>query len=352
VGGFLEGGGPQYASPYYVSPDGTALGLGTEGDPMDLDTAMTIAQNGETIICMDGIYTDDSVVLGKTGVSLTIQADTGARPVFVHSDGQPPEVDRKSNTTVTDLWFGGTKPGAVLGSKAVQNGSGGGFTDCTFWGYIQGIINGSDAHGNIYRRNRFVNCGYQNLHHPLYIANMNSSLPEHGVLSEENIMVGSEGYSVHYYHEPAYGLAQYNFMGDCRDGLALQGDESGPVSGNRNIIWGATGSTLYNICASGNCDHNVFHGCPQPSTPGGTINETRTFDNNYFHGVVTNGSNPITWQDADVSANFGKTPAQIDAAISALETAFAGTVQQIHDSATIEPHFATLKAVIDTWKLQ
>jgi hypothetical protein len=35
-----------------------------------------------------------------------------------------------------------------------------------------------------------------------------------------------------------------------------------------------------------------------------------------------------------------------------LASAFTQTVQQIHDDATIETHFATLKAVIDTWKLQ
>jgi hypothetical protein len=326
--------------------------MGTPQLPLGLDDAMALAQVGETIIVMDGTYTDDTVTLGKTGVSLTIQADTGARPVFVHSDGEPPAVDRKSNTTVIGLWFGGARPASDVGSRTAVNGAGGGFTDCTFFNYINGVQNGSDAHGNIYRRNRFVNCGSGAFYHPLYIANMNSILPEHGVLSEENIMVGCEGFSVHYYHEPAYGLAQYNFIGDAQDGLALQGDESGPVSGNRNIIWGATGSTLYNICTTGNCDHNVFHGCPQPPTPGGTINESRTFDNNYFHGVTTNGSNPVTWQDADVETNFGKTPAQIDTAISALETAFGGTVQQIHDSATIETHFATLKAVIDTWKLQ
>jgi hypothetical protein len=83
--------------------------MGTPQLPLGLDDAMALAQDGETIIVMDGTYTDDTVTLGKTGVSLTIQADTGARPVFVHSDGEPPAVDRKSNTTVIGLWFGGAR---------------------------------------------------------------------------------------------------------------------------------------------------------------------------------------------------------------------------------------------------
>lgn len=298
---------------------------------------------------MDGIYTDDTVTLGKPNTTMTIRADTGARPIFVHSDGKPPAVDRRANTTVIGLWFGGTRPADGTGAKTAVNGAGGGFTDCTFFGYISGLINGSDAHGNIYRRNRFVRCGYGLLNHPLYVANLNSSQQSDGVLSEENIIVGCEGYSVHYYHEPSYGLAQYNFMGDCLYGLAIQGDLVGP-SANRNIVWTCTNAPLYHS-APGTCDHNVWRGCSQPNP--GTLGGAKTFDTNYFVSPVpTAGTNPVTWQEADVVSNLGNSSANIDAAISALETAFGQTVQQIHDDATIETHFATLKAVIDTWKLQ
>jgi hypothetical protein len=245
---------------------------------------------------------------------------------------------------VTGIWFGGLRPASDTGYRTVTNGVGGGFTDCTFFGYINGIQNGSDAHGNIYQRNRFVNCGYGLLLHPLYVANLNSSQQSDGVLSEENIFVGCEGYSVHYYHQPSYGLAQYNFIGDALYGLALQGDVSGPVSGNRNIIWGVSDTPLYNVTETGTCNNNVWQGCSQPSTPDS--------DNYFVDPVPTAGTNPHIWQEADVVSNLGKSSAQIDAAISALESAFTQTVQQIHDNATIETHFATLKAVIDTWKLQ
>jgi hypothetical protein len=295
------------------------------------------------MVLLDGIYT----VSADLTINRNMRADTNARPTFVHEDGYPPTVGIGNGVTVDGIWFGGLRPASDAGSRTISMGVNAIVRDCTLFGYINGIQNGDNAHGNTYRRNRFVSCGYGAFQHPLYVANMNSTLPEHGVLSEENIMVGCEGFSVHYYHEPAYGLAQYNFIGDAQDGLALQGDADGPVSGNRNIIWGATGSPLYDICVSGSCDHNVWHDCSQPSAGG-----AGTFDNNYFHGVTTNGTNPATWNDSDVETNFGKTPAQIDAAIAALETAFAQTVQQIHDDATIETHFATLKAVIDTWKVQ
>lgn len=264
--------------------------------------------------------------------------------MIVGADGYPPDVLVASNAVVSHLWIGGTKPASEVGARTVQMGQNALVEDCTFFGYINCISNGSDAHGNIFRRNRLVNCGYLDHWHPLYIANGNSSLPEHGVLSEENIMVGCDGYSVHYYHEPSYGVAQYNLMGNCRNGLALQGDMRGPVSGNRNIIWGVSQWPLYNSTSLGTCNNNVWQGCSQPSVPD---------DSNYFVSPVpTAGTNPVVWQEADVVSNLGNSSANIDAAIAALEAAFTGTVQQIHDDVVIETHFATLKAVIDTWKLQ
>lgn len=293
---------------------------------------------------LDGVYILDVL---NAQANVDISAVAGARPIVVHSDGGPPAVSIGSNCEVSGIWFGGLRPASDVGARTIVMGQNSVVRDCTLFNYINGIQNGDNAHGNIYRRNRFVVCGYGAFYHPLYVANMNSSQQSDGVLSEENIMVGCEGFSVHYYHEPAYGVAQYNFIGDAQDGLAVQGDDSGPVSGNRNIIWTASGSPLYDIVSSGNCNNNVWRGCSQPSAGG-----AGTFDNNYFVSPVpTAGTNPVVWQEADVVTNLGNSSANIDAAISALETAFAQTVQQIHDDATIETNFATLKAVIDTWKL-
>lgn len=294
---------------------------------------------GDRVIFADGVYS----VTGTLTIKGNYEAAVGARPVIVDGDGYPPAVSRLSGYTVTGLWFGGLRPANDTGYRTVVNGAGGGFTDCTFFNYINGIQNGDDAHGNIYRRNRLVGCGYGALLHPIYIANVNSSGESDGVLTEENIVVGSlGGYGIQLYHEPDYAVAQYNFIGDSVNGLAIEGDAGGPVSGNRNIIWGASGTPLYNVTELGTCDYNVWQGCDQPNTPD---------DGNYFvDPVPTSGTNPHVWQESDVQSNLGKSSAQINAAISALETSFAADAATIQADATIEMNFAVLKAVIDAWK--
>lgn len=323
---------------------------------MDLIAAMAAANPGDTIELQDGIYHLDGITtLGPASTPdnpTTITAASGARPIITTTDGYPPAISILSGVTVSGIWFGGTRPTEVSGSKTITPGSGCIVEDCTLFGYINGIQNGSDAHANIYRRNRFVNCGYQRLSHPIYIANLNSAGPEDGCLVEECICVGCQGYSIHLYHEPSYGLAQYNFIGAALYGLALQGDQQGPVSGNRNIIWSATNAPLYYNTTTSNLDHNVWGADIVESINPGTLSEVRTMEANYFVSPTpTKGTNPVVWQETDVVANLGTSSAVIDAAIAALITKFGQTTQQIHDDATIEAEFTTLKSVIDTWKL-
>jgi len=326
----------------YVSPSGTPAGRGTPSSPMDLSTALIHHPDDGTVAFMDGIY-EVSGEFSDLEVSGTFLAHTGSRPIVTRSDGSPPSISIQSGAVVRGMWFGGIRPESDDGARTITVGSGCTVEDCTLFGYINGIQNGADAHGNVYSRNRFVNCGYQLHWHPIYIANLNSAGPEDGCLVEESICVGCEGYSVHFYHEPSYGLAQYNFIGRALYGLALQGDQQGPVSGNYNIIWGVTNAPLYNSTTLGTCDHNVWQGCGQPNTPD---------DQNYFVSPVpTSGTNPVVWQEADIVSNLGTSSAAIDVAIGALVTKFGQTTQQIHDDTTIEAEFTTLKSVIDTWKL-
>jgi hypothetical protein len=130
--------------------------------------------------------------------------------------------------------------------------------------------------------------------------------------------------------------------------MAFQGDATGPVSGNGNIVWGvANGGVTLSCGADGTRDRNIWQGCSQPNFgPYGTAS-----DNCFVSPVPTAGTNPHIWQEADVLSNLGNSSANIDAAISALESAFGQTVQQIHDDATIEPQFDVLKSVIGSWKL-
>jgi hypothetical protein len=296
----------------------------------------------------DGLYSIDTsggpLILPKGTV---IQSADGARPTLIGSDGFPPAIDIQSGAIVRGIWFGGTHPSDSLG-KTITMGSGCLVEDCTLFGYTNGIQNGSGAMGNVYRRNRFVKCGYQDLWHPIYIANLNSAGSADGCLVELNIMVGCEGYSIQLYHQPSYGVAKNNFMGDCRNGLAIQGDQGGPVSGPHNIIWGASQWPLYFSVTTGNIDGNVWQGCTQP-----LIGGDGSMDHNHFVGTVpTAGTNPSVWQESDVLANFRQSSSDIDAAIAALEASFTADVTTIHADATIEPNFALLAGVIQMWAAQ
>lgn len=297
---------------------------------------------GDTLILRDGVYEIDSLVIAPSGTrkGLTICAEDGARPIIVGTDGYPPSVSVGSNVTIRGVWFGGNRPADNTGSRTIVIGSGSTMEDCVLFNYINGIQNGSDAHGNTYRRIKFVNCGYEFYHHPIYVANFNSSLPEHGVLTEDCIVVGGEGFGVHYYHQPSYGVAQYNFIGGTQNALALQGDGQGPVSGNYNIIWGVSGVPLYRSTALGSCDGNVWYSCGKPDTPG---------SGNYFIAPVeTSGTDPVVWQVGDVLTNLGHSVDDINTAVTSTLAAFSGkTAAQVHAS---EISFALFESVILNWK--
>lgn len=305
-------------------------------------------QPGDTLEVGDGLYSvvadHNAPMIFPPGV--TIKASPGTRPLLIGSSTNPPAIAIGDGTTVSGLWFGGVRAVTNVNAPTITMGKGCLVEDCTLFGYANGIQNGSDAHGNVYRRNRFVRCGFGDLSHPLYVANLNSSKLADGCLAELNIMVGCQGYSVHFYHQPSYGVAQNNFMCDCRNGLAIQGDIGGPVSGNHNIIWSVSQWPLYYSVTTGTCDGNAWRNCPQPSGSGPSMDSEKFINTPHF------GTNPVDWQENDVVSNFGVGSSDIDAAIAALEASFAGTVQQIHDDATIEPNFALLAGAVQTWAAQ
>jgi len=296
---------------------------------MSISDALATVVSGDTLVLLDGVYTLDTMAI--TG-GVTVLANSGARPVIAGSDGTP-VVTLGDGVYMSGVWFGGTRKETESGS--VNMGSNCIVEDCVLFNGHDGMF--LDNLGCVIRRVKFIDCGKDALWHPLYVRSTDN-------LVEECIVVGGEGYGLHLYHEPARSLAKYNFVGNVHQGLALQGDNSGPVSGDRNIIWTVSATPLYNVTSLGTCNNNVWQGCSQPQVPDA--------DNYFVDPVPTSGTNPVVWQEADVVTNLGNSSANIDAAIAALETAFAQTVQQIHDDATIETHFATLKSVIDTWKLQ
>jgi hypothetical protein len=340
LGCFLGGGvvPPEQPTDIYVTPNG--IGIGTEANPASLSAALETVTSGMTIHMNDGIYTQDAMMI-PAGV--TAQPVDGARPIVVHSDGSPPTVEFGAGCSVTGIWFGGTKfadeNGRII---AFLTGGGANVEGCTFWGYSQGM-GGWVGSSNLITKNRFVDCGYGGLQHDIYCSNSGDTQ------ISEGIHIGGAGYKIHLYHNPEGLTIRANFMAASADSdMAIQ---QGNDTITHNILWGPVTASYWN---ADNCvfSKNIFGADRSPFTDITDGDPTNTADGNVFcNGQTPFGTNPQTWDEAAIATNLGKTKAQIDAAISALETAFGQTVQQIHDDATIESNFAVLKAVIDTWKV-
>ncbi|HLE91769.1 MAG TPA: right-handed parallel beta-helix repeat-containing protein [Anaerolineales bacterium] len=287
---------------------------------------------------LDGIYTQDTMTV-PSGVN--VQAVAGSRPVVIHSDGSPPGLQFGAGCSVTGVWFGGTKFADENG-RIINFLSGGGATvdGCTFFGYSQGM-GGWVGSSNLITKNRFVNCGYDGLWHDIYCSNSGNTE------ISEGIHVGGAGYKIHLYNNPEGLTIRANFMGGSTvSDMAIQ---QGNDTIANNILWGEVVASYWN---AENCifSKNIFGPDRAYFTD---VSSNNTADGNVFcNGQTPFGTNPQTWDAAAIATNLGKTKSEIDMAISTLIAAFSQTVQQIHDDAMIETHFATLKAVIDAWKLQ
>jgi hypothetical protein len=335
--------------PLYASPAGS--GSGTQADPASLTAALA---KGQSFYMLDGIYNSLDTINIQSGVF--IRAATGARPVITRTDDKPPAVEMAANSRLYNIWLGGLRDEEI--STELHPGNNSVIEDCVFCNYVEAIGEGAAA-GVTYRRNKFIGCGSGELSHSLYINNA----VDHTASVLENIFIGGEAYHVHIWHNATNTPVRNNFSSGADFCVVPQGANH-IVEGN--IFWKPS-SPGYPVNLSTGTDRtytNNYHG---PIASGSLRNghldwfgaaipgDVTASGNHYYTNTLEPGydpNSPTTTNDGDEGTLLGKSTAQIDAAISALETAFAGTVQQIHDSATIETHFATLKAVIDTWKLQ
>jgi hypothetical protein len=346
---------------FVVSPDGLAANTGTQSSPMDLRTGLDSISTGETLMLMDGIYPIASpFTLGRDFNAAThIQAAPGARPVLTTSGNKCPAVTVGKYLDVTGLWFGGTRDEDQLTELQVHTDVT--LQDCVLFNFVEGIGEGTGTRCT-YQRNKFINCGKGILSHSIYINNA----VDHTAEILENIFVGGQAYHIHLWHDPTNTEIRNNFSGDAEYCLAAQGNDH-IMDGN--ILWkpNNAGYPILLSTGTGKAYSNNYHGPIASSGPDSEVNghlswfgntipvDVTVSGNHYYNNTLEPGhdtGSPTTTNDGDEVTHLGKSAAQIDAAISALETAFGQTVQQIHDDATIETHFATLKAVIDTWKAQ
>jgi hypothetical protein len=368
VGNFLEGGDPVTPDltlpEFYVEPSGK--GIGTQLNPTNLEAVLS---TGKDINMLDGVHQIDVEV--NVPANVVLKAVSGARPIITRSDNKPPRVHLNAGTMVNGIWFGGSKETVVERPITLNNDAT--IQDCTFFGYYGGIAEGGNSN-HLFEGNRFINCGTAGHYHDLYISG-----DTHAKIYD-NIFIGGEGYKIHLWHEAANADIQGNFVAECLLGLVLQHSTNQAIN---NIFWNDTvrpmsthliaGMFLHNLFGhrtdgTGKWDHQMNGG---EGDLGLTVDRCGYIGDRYLdtttwpgsevyvgpyngdgHVLPAAGTNYIRYAVEDLPALLGYSEAQIDAAVEALEQAFAQTVQQIHDDSTIETHFATLKAVVDAWKLQ
>jgi hypothetical protein len=282
---------------------------------------------------------------------VTMQPVIGARPVIVHSDGSPPRVHLYAGAVLDGVWLSGVKLGS---DRPITLNDGTKIKNCVIHNYYGGIAEGGNTNHE-FTNNRFISCGSGSFYHDMYISNGHAP---GGCLIQGNIHIGGEGYKAHLFNGvnsayPSNVQLLNNFYADGQWSAAAYGTSH---TIQDNIFWSDTQITItlqdestfdFSHNVIGLHTHRVFYkGNPGQSAANNAIVDGAP--SVLFSDEI--GTNLSVWQESDIVTNLGKSSAQIDSAIAALETAFGQTVQQIHDDATIEGQFTTLKAVIDTWK--
>lgn len=322
----------------------------TAVDPSNFEQALAVAQKGDTLLMTDGIY---PIVAQVLEVRCNLIADSGARPVLVRANGYTPSLTFHDDAIVSGVWFGGardntTERGWLHFGKRLT------FQNNIIWNYYGGIGEGGGT-GNIYRRNVFVNCGTGQNFHSVYVNNSN---PLHSAHVLENLFIGGQSYHIHLWHNPTNTLINGNLSADADYCLVLQGANN---TASNNVFWkpSSPGYPMNLSTGSGRKYTRNYHGpIASGSTRGGLLSwfggpfpADITPSGDFVHAGLYMGYDPTATvvQPGGEVGHLGKSTAEIDGAVTGLKTAFAGTVQQAHDDATIGGHVATLQSVINKW---
>lgn len=348
------------------------MGTGTIVDPFTLDEALTSnsVNPGDTVYLRGGVYRQALGGLwqfpgGTSRAPVTWKAYEGERPVLSKETDIAPRIGIDDYVVLDGLWMGGRWPlwetsetGFITGSSnetgnhSISMGAHCEIKNCTLFGYHQGPQEGG-GHHNTYSGNRFVRCGRGSKHHGIYIAV--SGEEDKQALVENNIFVNGQAVALHFWHHASHCIVRNNFLGKHDIPFAANGDGH---NFHHNILWRDDYGREAQIEWPTNFTaHHLFIYRASDYT-----NAVR--DGNLFTDVYCLDCRNIETANARYGANvniveegtearyLGVTRQRIDDAIAALDTIFAGTVEEIAATAdaTIETHFATLKAVIDTWK--
>ncbi len=333
-------------SSIYISPDGSVTGAGTRVKPYDLTTGLTSMSAADTLIFMDGIYRIPGATITLAPELASFQADDGARPIVTRSDDKCPVVDFKRGVKAKGIWFGSTLPNEV--GPLIYLRSQVELDDCVFFGFYLGIGEGPQIRNHV-RRCKFINCGYANLNHAVYVSNNLAKIGE-GILLEENTFIGGGGYSLHFWSAPTVWTAKYNFFGNVQRAIVTGG--SGECVGN--IIWsnrGVGGSTFGLFFPASSTAIMFKENVIGP-------NVTRFLDPTYNVQFVGNrfyesdvfGDDPIVWSFDDVKNALGKNEIEINQIIDIVNASFSQSVDDLAGDLQIGQAFDDLDNIIDRMK--
>lgn len=299
---------------------------------------------GDTILLADGIYAVNGTLQFQHN-SITMQAESGARPLITNAAEKSPNVGTLVNCALNGIWLGGARDTDI--DTVMTLGANASLTDCTLFNYTEAVASGNN--GNVISGCRFVNCGFGVYLHDIYLSGNNGSV-------EDNIFIGGEGYKLHLYAAPQNMDVLRNFAAPLRtltkNSMFIAHYGSGKI--DDNVFWQPVADVGYadgpavtlGGMSSGDVTHNLFaYSGPFTATAG------VTYDRNASVGWThVMGTNKTDYAREDTESVLGITADALDTACKAVSSSFTGTTNvQILADTTIEQNFAIIDAARLAW---
>jgi hypothetical protein len=108
------------AATYYVAPDASGSGDGSQASPWTLQRAVSTAGPGDVVVLLDGVYQGQGIHLtrsGEPGSPITFRAAQGAVPVLQGADGNDSDAISSSTAVhhiiIEGLWMTNWRYGGV-----------------------------------------------------------------------------------------------------------------------------------------------------------------------------------------------------------------------------------------------
>lgn len=326
--------------------------VGSREFPLSLESALANVVAGGEVILLPGVYHLDLVSIPD---DITVRVD-GGRAVVTSSEETPPRITVGSNSTVSGIFFGGTRSDT---DHAVTIGDNSTFDGCTFWGYNQCIVMGGHTGIKIkdclFARNGKTLMPDAGDQHSIYISNGASG---HTALVKGSVFIGGQGgYDISMWHEPINATVEQCFFGLSNWAIVTNG------AGHRVkdcVLWSARCATesywaIYLAAGSDIVWSHILFGSDASDYSTGwrqndTIPEGTTVDGcTFIDNTPVFGTNTATWVEADCTANLGYSKAAVDAAVAAIEASFEEAPATIQADATIAGNLAICRAVVAAW---